>query len=193
MLDFDTIRQKLQSSLSIWRYIHTIGVAKEAKKLAAHYGVDQDKAEAAALLHDCAKDYTDDMKRRFCKEYHVPIDEVMEKKIDLVHSFLGAEVAKREFGVEDDEILDAIRYHTTGKREMTPLSKIIFVADYIEPGRKAFEGLEKARELAYQDLDAAVKLILEDTIDYVEKNGNPLHPLSLEALDYYRKMQGGVL
>ena len=190
MLDTETIKAKLQSAMSIERYIHTLGVADEAMKLAARYGGDElvKKAETAGLLHDCAKDYPKDMKLRFCKEYHVPIDDVMKKQIDLVHPFLGAEVAKREYGVTDNEILEAIKWHTTGKRDMSVLDKIIFIADYIEPGRESFDGLEKARELAYEDLDKATAYILESTIQYVKDRNRALHPYSAEALEYYKNI-----
>lgn len=190
MLDTETIKEKLQSALSIERYIHTLGVAEEAKKLAAVYGDEElvQKAEYAGLLHDCAKDYPKDMKLRFCKEYHVPVDEVMKKQIDLVHPFLGAEVAKREYGVTDSEILEAIKWHTTGKREMSVLDKIIFIADYIEPNRTPFEGLDKAREMAYRDLDETMEFILESTIEYVRERNRALHPYSVEALEYYKNL-----
>ncbi|MBQ2753068.1 MAG: bis(5'-nucleosyl)-tetraphosphatase (symmetrical) YqeK [Firmicutes bacterium] len=186
MLPYNVIEQRLQSVLSIERYIHTLGVVKTAKKLAVKYGADVEKAALAALLHDCAKDYPEDMKRRFAKEYHVTVDEYMDKKIDLVHSFLGAEVARREFGVEDEEILDAIRYHTTGKAKMSLLAKIVFTADFIEPNRKKIENLEMIREVSFEDLDKAVKLILINTIEFVKDSGKVLHPLSLEALEYYK-------
>lgn len=187
LLSYNAISQRLQSTLSIERYIHTLGVVKSAKKLAAKYGVDDEKASMAALLHDCAKDYNEDMKRRFCKEYHIPIDEYMDKKIDLVHAPLGAEVARREFGVTDEEILDAIRFHTTGKPDMSLLTKIVFVADFIEPNRKKIENLDEIRRIAFEDLDKAVAYILKNTIDFVEKSGKVLHPLSLEALRFYEK------
>lgn len=190
MLDTETIKEKLQSALSIERYIHTLGVAEEAKKLAETYGdsVLVKKAEYAGLLHDCAKDYPKDMKLRFCKEYHVPVDDIMKKQVDLVHPFLGAEVAKREYGVEDSEILEAIKWHTTGKREMSLLDKIIFIADYIEPNREPFEGLKEAHRLAYEDLDKAMAFILESTIEYVKERKRALHPYSIEALEYYRNL-----
>ena len=111
----------------------------------------------------------------------------MDKKIDLVHPFLGAEVAKREFGVEDEEVLNAIKYHTTGRPNMTMLEKIVFVADFIEPNRKKIDNLEEIRKVAYEDIDKAVKMILENTIEFVRKSGKVLHPLSLEALEYYSK------
>jgi len=186
MLPYNVIEQRLQSVLSIERYIHTLGVVKVSKKLAVRYGADVEKAALAALLHDCAKDFPENMKRRFAKEYHVTIDEYMDKKIDLVHSFLGAEVAKRDFGVEDEEILDAIRYHTTGKPEMSLLAKIIFTADFIEPNRKKIDNLEMIREVSFEDIDRAVKLILMNTIEFIRQSEKVFHPLSLEALEYYK-------
>ncbi len=189
MLSLETMQEKLQSALSVKRYIHTMGVSEEAVRLAEIYGTraDQQKAKVAGLLHDCAKDYPVEMRLRFCKEYKVPLDEIMEKQTDLIHPFLGAEVAKREYLVEDKEILNAIRYHTTGRANMTLLEKIIFIADYIEPNREKFDGLEEARRLAYIDLDMAMKCILEQTIAFVEERGRLLHPLSLEALEYYKR------
>ena len=186
MLDFNTIEGRLQSALSIKRYIHTKGVVREAQKLAQKYGADVEKAKLAALLHDCAKCYPEDMTRRFCKEYHVEIDDCIKEQIDLAHGYLGAKVAKREYGIDDKEILDAIRYHTFGRKGMTLLDKIIYIADYIEPNRKDFDGLKEAREMAYIDIDKAVKLALEQTIEYNEKKGRIIHPMSLEALEDYK-------
>jgi len=191
MLDYKTSERKLQSALSIERYIHTMGVVKAAEKLAKRYKADVAKAQYAALLHDCAKDYPPDMKRRFCREYHVPVDDIMLGTIDLTHAFLGAEVAKREYLVDDEEILDAIRYHTTGRPNMALLEKIIFIADYIEEGRKKFDTLDKARELAFEDIDKAMAFILKSTIEYVKERKRPLHPLSVEAYKYYETLTEG--
>ncbi len=191
MLPIEVMQEKLQSALSVKRYIHTMGVSEEAVRLAEIYGttVERQKAQVAGLLHDCAKDYPKELRQRFCKEYKVKLDEVMEKQPDLIHPFLGAEVAKREYKVKDEEILNAIRYHTTGRANMTLLEKIVFIADYIEPNREKFEGLEEARRLAYLDLDMAMKFILEETIAFVQERGRLLHPLSLEALEYYKQKQ----
>lgn len=188
MLDYKTMKDKLQSSLSMKRYIHTMGVVDEAVKLSKVYDVDTEKVKIAALLHDCAKDYPADMKIRLCKEFHVEIDDIMKKQTDLVHSFLGAKVAKREYNVTDHEVLDAIRYHTTGKAGMTMLDKIVFIADYIEPNRKDFDGLEEVRALAYTNIDLAVKETLEYTIEYEEQRGRILHPLTTEALEDYKNL-----
>lgn len=188
VLSLNTMREKLQSALSVKRYIHTMGVVDESVKLAEIYGThaDKEKAKIAALLHDCAKDYPADLKKRLCKEYHISLDEIMKKQPDLIHPFLGAEIAKREYLVDDEEILNAIRYHTTGRNQMSLLEKVIFIADYIEAGREEFEGLEEARRLAYLDLDMAMRYILEETIDYVKEKNRMLHPLSAEALEYYK-------
>ncbi len=189
MLTKEVIKEKLQSALSVKRYIHTMGVAEQAIKLAEIYGSTQEKqkAEVAALLHDCAKDYPQELKMRLCKEYHIALDDILKKQKDLIHPFLGAEVAKREYLVEDEDILNAIRYHTTGRKDMSLLEKIIFLADYIEPNRTPFDGLEEARRLAYLDLDMAMRYTLEHTIAYVKERNLMLHPLSLEALEYFKK------
>lgn len=189
MLEFSTAERKLQSALSIERYIHTMGVVKTAKKLAIHYGADVKKAAYAALLHDCAKDYPSEMKLRFCKEYHVPVDDIMISTPDLTHQFLGAEVARREYLVEDEEILDAIKYHTTGKPDMSLLGKIIFIADFTEENRKKFDSLEEARKLSFEDIDKAMAFILKNTIEYVKERNRTLHPLSVAAYEYYKKYE----
>ncbi|NCC15553.1 MAG: nicotinate-nucleotide adenylyltransferase [Clostridia bacterium] len=188
MLNLDIMQEKLQSALSIKRYIHTMGVVDEAERLTEIYGSqsDKQKVQVAGLLHDCAKDFPPEMRDRFCKEYKVPVDDYMKKVPDLIHPFLGAEVARREYLVADEEILEAIRYHTTGRANMSLLEKIIYIADYIEPNREPFEGLEEARRLAYLDLDMAMKYILEQTIQYVKARGRELHPFSMEALEYYK-------
>nr|WP_279282647.1 bis(5'-nucleosyl)-tetraphosphatase (symmetrical) YqeK [Clostridium sp. MD294] len=182
------MKEKLQSALSVKRYIHTMGVAEEAVKLAEIYGTAQDrkKAEVAGLLHDCAKNYPNDLKIRLCKEYHIALDDILKEQKDLIHPFLGAEIAKREYLVEDEDILNAIRYHTTGRKEMSLLEKIIFLADYIEPNRATFDGLEEARRLSYLDLDMAMRYTLEHTISYVKQRKLKLHSLSLEALEYFK-------
>lgn len=122
----------------------------------------------------------------FCKEYKVKMDDILEQQPDLIHPFWAAEVAKREYKIKDEDILNAIRYHTTGRAGMSVLEKIVFIADYIEPNREQFEGLDEARRLAYLDLDMAMRFILEQTIEFVKERGRLLHPLSLEALEYYK-------
>ncbi len=196
MIDMNKAKEKLQSALSIGRYKHTLGVVETAEKLAVFYGVEVEKAKIAALLHDCAKDYPSELTTRLCKECHIKIDDVIRKNINLAHGFLGAKVAKKEYEVHDKEILDAIKYHTFGRENMTLLDKIIFIADYIEPNREDFAGLTEVRKLAYEDIDKAMIVALQTTIQFTEAKKNPnkntVHTLSREALAYLQK-QGGVL
>jgi len=114
---------------------------------------------------------------------------VLREQPELIHSFLGAEMARHDFDIEDEEILSAIRYHTTGRPNMSDLEKIIYLADFFEPSRKPFEGIETIRSLAYTDLNKAMDFALNHTIDYIGKKNRLVHPLSLEAADYYRKLK----
>ena len=181
----DLINKKLRHALTEQRYLHTQGVAEMAVRLAGIYNEDKDKARVAALLHDCAKCIENDESLRLCREYGVPLDEVLLAQPDLCHSFLGEKVAENDYDISDKDILSAIKYHTTGHAAMTMLEKIIFIADYIEFGRKNFDGLEETRNTAYEDIDKAVYMCLKQTIDFNRKKGRLIHFLSLEALNYY--------
>lgn len=181
----DEITKKLHTALTPKRFKHTQGVAEEASKMANKYGCSTEKAYLAGLLHDCAKCIPTNEKLKYCKKYGVDLDEVLKSQPDLTHSFLGAKIAERDYGIQDKDILNAIAYHTTGRAKMSTLEKIIYIADYIEPNRAYHEGLEKARELAYKDLDKAMIEILNNTIEY-NKN-KVIHPLSYDALYYYNR------
>lgn len=178
--------KKIKKVLPEKRFNHSLEVAKEAKKLAYNYGIDEEKAFLAGILHDCAKCFNLDMIKKTCEENNYILDNVTEKQPDLAHSFLGYFVAKNEYGIEDKEILNAIKYHTTGKANMTLFEKIIYIADYIEPTRQYFDGLETARYLAYEDIDKAMFYILKNTIEFNEKKGRLIHNLSKEAYEYYK-------
>ena len=188
MLPVETMQEKLQSALSVKRYIHTMGVAEEAVKLAEIYGTpqDQQKARVAGLLHDCAKDYPEAMRLRFCKEYKVKMDEIMEKQTDLIHPFLGAEVARREYQVTDEDILNAIRYHTTGRAGMSLLEKIVWLSDYIEPGRKQAPNLPEIRRIAFENLDKALVMALENTLSYLKGGNMEIDSMTQKTYDFYK-------
>ncbi len=181
------INEDLRNILTPKRFKHTQGVAEEAVKLAHIYNEDEDKAYLAGLLHDCAKCYTDEEKLQLCHKYNVPLDRVIKKQPDLAHSFLGGAMAKAEYGVEDEDIINAICYHTTGRANMSLLEKIIYIADYIEPNREYFPGLEEVRQLAYTDIDKAVERSLQNTIEHNINKKRIIHPLSAAALEYYRE------
>lgn len=185
--EIDIINAKLHSVLTPKRYKHTQGVAQESLQLAQRYGADTDKAYIAGLLHDCAKCFTDEEKLKLCEKYDLVLDDILKSQPDLTHSFLGAKLAYEEYGIEDSEILDAIAYHTTGRPNMSLLEKIVFIADYIEPNRDYFEGLDKIRELAYADIDKAVIYSLENTINYNKNKNRIIHPLGIAALRYLKE------
>lgn len=175
MVKIETIKQKLQQILSERRYRHSLGVADEAKKLALHYGADTEKAYLAGLVHDCAKEIPPArMQELMIHRYGVPVDAQMAHMPRLLHGPLGACVAQSEFEIYDPEILDAIRFHTTGKAGMQLLTKIIYIADYIEPNRD-FEGVEALRQLAYQDIDSAILKGVDFTICDLVERGLILH------------------
>jgi len=179
---FKSATETLRQRLSPKRFLHTMGVVKEAKKLAHHYNQDIDKARWAALLHDCTKEYSADKKRALCKLWGVQLDKTLESKIDLTHSLLGAESARRDFNIHDPEILQAIRYHTTGHIGMTMLDKIIMIADYIEPNREDWGPLNQMRKLALTNIDQALILGKKYTINEEKAAGQPVHTWTLDAL-----------
>lgn len=183
----DMINKKLHYMLSPKRFEHTQGVANESVKLAKKHGADERKAYIAGLLHDCAKDYSGKDKLRMCEKLGIELDSIMINQSDLTHSFLGAVLAKDMFGIEDEDILNAVKYHTTGRAGMSDLEKIVYLADFFEPSRTYFDGMDEMKRLAYENLDKAVAFSLEHTINYNKKKNRLIHPLSMEALEYYTK------
>ncbi|MBR4724582.1 MAG: bis(5'-nucleosyl)-tetraphosphatase (symmetrical) YqeK [Lachnospiraceae bacterium] len=193
---YDELRIKMESLLSPHRFAHVKNVAKTAVRLAQIYGADMDKAYIAGMLHDCAKYLDDDQMLDAAKEYKIELEEVEKQSLQLVHAKVGAVFAKEIYGIEDEDILNAIRYHTTGRPEMSILEKIIYVADYIEPGRKrmvddveAAKMLELARSYATLDLDYALKYILKETYDYlINKTDYAISDMTKKAYEYYKDM-----
>jgi nicotinate-nucleotide adenylyltransferase len=182
-LSFDAVKAILQKRLSPKRFVHTLGVLKEAVKLARHYGASVEKARWAALLHDCAKEYSTDKKKALCKQWGIPLDGSHTAQIDLTHGPMGAESAKRDYYVNDPEILQAIRFHSTGHKTMTVLDKVIMLADFIEPYREDYPPLAQMRGLAYTDINKALRIGIKYTIKEEEQAKNPVHPASFDALE----------
>ena len=163
--------------------LYTLGVVETAKELAKINGEDIQKAELAALIHDVAKYIPVDEQVKILEEYAYELDEITLKSPQVLHGFVGAIVAKEKFGIEDEMVLDAVKYHTLAKKDMSTLEKIIYIADYIEPGRN-FPGVEELREITREDLDKGVLKGLENTILFVIKQGNLIHPLTIEARNF---------
>lgn len=174
------MKNKLVGFLSTRRYKHSIGVMEEAGRLAAHYQADIQKAEIAGLLHDCAKYIEEQEAILLLRHFGEEPDEIQKKSFQLLHGMLGYHIAREQYEVTDEDILQAIYWHTTGKAGMTLLEKIIFVADYTEPNR-AFDGLDKIRNTAYVDLDYSILLCADSSIRHVLSKGQLLHPLTIET------------
>lgn len=176
--------EKIQDSK---RYEHTLGVEYTAAALAMRYNCDIRDAQIAGLLHDCAKCLTDEKRLSICKRNKIPMTAVEKKNPFLLHAKVGAYLAHKKYGIKNQNILNAIRNHTTGRQNMSTLEKIVFVADYIEPGRTHAPGLSEMRKLAFVDLDKVFIRILEDTLDYLKDTGGDIDPMTEETWKYYNE------
>ncbi len=162
------------------RVNHVLGCRDTAVELARHWGADVTDAARAGILHDITKAIDGPLQLTLCREYGTMLDDFSIRYPKTLHALTGSLVADRIFG-ESEAVVSAIRHHTTGKADMNLLEKIIYVADYMEPCRD-FPGVEKLRELAYSDIDAALKLGLEMTLVHLANQGNEVSPESREAL-----------
>ena len=183
--DLKKISKSMEKELDAKRYEHTLGVAYTAAALAMCNDVDPVKAETAGLLHDCAKCFSDDKKISVCRKNNMEINSVESRNPYLLHAKAGYCIAKNKFDIEDQDILNAILNHTTGRPGMSTLEKIIYIADYIEPSRKQAPNLSEVRKLAFQNLDQALLKILTDILSYLESGGGEIDPLTKETYDYY--------
>ena len=181
----DEINEKLLNSIGTKRLGHSIRVMKEAEKLAKGYGVNVEKASIAGLLHDCGRYQDKSYLLKKAQEFGIILDEIYKKNDNLVHALLGVEVAKREYGISDKDVLNAIRYHTTGRENMSLLEKIVYMADYIEPGRE-FDGLDRIRSLCYESKDINKALIgaIDNTIIYILNNKAIIHEDTIKARNF---------
>lgn len=181
--------EMVKAQLTDHRYVHTIGVMETAIKLAEKYGVDKKKAELAAIFHDYAKFRPkDEMKQIIVEQAMQPL--LLEYNSELWHAPVGAYLAEKEAGIDDGEVLDAIRYHTSGRVGMSLLDKIIYLADYIEPGRH-FPGVEEVRTMAEDNLDQALLQAMKNTIQFLMKKNQPVFPETFNAYNNMVKNSGG--
>lgn len=179
------LRKKLKAKLSDARYEHSLSVSFTCVCLAMRYEYPLDKAELAGLMHDCAKCYSDTDILKFCQKHKIPVSDSEIKAPAVLHAKYGAWLAKKRYGIQDKEVLSAIACHTTGKPAMETLDKILYVADYIEARRDKAGNLAAMRKLAFEDLDETLYQIMKGTLDYLDKKGNCLDPMTAEAFAYY--------
>ena len=183
MLSYDELYALVRKNLSPKRVLHVLGVEREALTLAARWGADMSDARRAALLHDITKENENQLK--LCENYGIIPDIWTRANPKLYHAQTGAEKA-RSLG-ENENVVSAIRWHTTGSPNMTTLQKVVYLADYVEPSRKKFAGLEALRSLVFEDIDKAMLLGLEMSLVDLMKKRREIHRDSWEARDWYAR------
>lgn len=184
-----SLTHRLKTELSPKRFTHTIGVVMTAERMAEHLHCTPEQARLCALLHDCAKELP--MQEQYALAQRAK-GSLLPTDIDpIVHAPAGSVLAREKYGIEDDQVLEAIRLHTTGESVMSLLDKILFLADMVEPGRH-FEGVQQIRQAALnarnlEELDMAMMLAFRHNLCYIDTNHQPLHPASLRAMETLEK------
>ena len=184
-LPMEKLEQVVICLLKPTRVAHVLGCRDTAVALAQRWGADVTDAARAGLLHDVTKALNAEAQLTLVEEYGIILDDFHRRYPKTLHALTGSLVAEHLFG-ENAAVVAAVRYHTTGKADMNLLEKIIYVADYMEPNRD-FPGVEKLRELAFSDLDAALKLGLTMTLELLNQQGNEVSPESREALAWLNR------
>ncbi len=172
------LKQKLKTNLGEQRFLHSLNVMETAAKLATRHNANREKAKIAGLLHDCARNLDTEHQLKMANYFGILLDDIEKRERVLIHGPLGAAIAKHDYGIIDEEILNAIRIHTTGDAGMGRLDKIVFLSDFVEPGR-CFPGVEDLRTKAFIDLDDAVVVAFDSVIRHVLTKGSLLHPRTI--------------
>ncbi|WP_026572384.1 bis(5'-nucleosyl)-tetraphosphatase (symmetrical) YqeK [Bacillus sp. UNC438CL73TsuS30] len=178
----------VKEQLTDHRYQHTLGVMETAIILAKQVGADEKKAELAAIFHDYAKFRSKEEMREIILTQGFPQD-LLEYNAELWHAPAGAYLVEKEAGITDTDVLTAIRYHTSGRPGMSLLEKVIYLADYIEPGRH-FPGVEEVRAMAKENLDKALIKSIQNTIIFLLKKNQPIYPETFQTYnDLVKKLE----
>ncbi|WP_026515865.1 bis(5'-nucleosyl)-tetraphosphatase (symmetrical) YqeK [Butyrivibrio sp. MC2021] len=181
------LRKELEKELKPDRFDHTLGVAYTAASMAFVHGADVEKALIAGMLHDCAKCMSHEEQIKVCEKNKIEITEVERRNHSLLHAKAGMYLARAKYDIYDTEILNAIRWHTTGKEDMSLLEKIVYIADFIEPNRKPLEGMDEIRKEAFTDIDKCLAHILHDSVLYLQTIGKECDEATMNAYLYYKK------
>lgn len=179
----EKIKNYLKNNLSTRRYEHTLGVEKSALELAKINGADLYKVKIAALAHDLAKEISIEGQRQALKLHNAKIDEISNLTPQILHGFVSAIMLKDMFKVNDKEILNAVAYHSTGRKNMSLIEKIIYIADYIEPNRN-YDGVEGLRNVTKENLNKGVLMGLNNTIKLLVERNGVIHPDTVDARNY---------
>lgn len=183
MWNEEQMKVYLREKLSEGRYNHSLGVKDSAESLAKRYGANVSKAKIAGLIHDCAKEMDKKQILDICRKDGCDIDYILEANPALLHGSAGAIIARDVMKVEDKDILNAIKNHTIGRKNMSLLEKVIYLADYIEPSRD-FPGVEELRSATCRSLDEALILSFDKTIEVVISRGGLIHKDTIEARNF---------
>ena len=186
----EMLESQLRANLDTQRFIHTQGVAYTCAALAMKWHkYEVDRAMIAGYLHDCAKCMSYEEQLGVADENMIYITDYQMKNPKLLHAVVGPTVAQEQYGIFDREIQDAIRTHTTGAPNMSIFQKIVFVADFIEPNRETpVLRMENFREMAFTDIDKAVFMIADRTVEYLASKGSDFDPATVATRDYYKKL-----
>ena len=187
--DILRLSEDMKKALKAGRYVHTLGVATTAYSLAVRWNYPAYTAMVAGMLHDSAKCISDEERISICENNNIPISDIEYKYPHLLHGKVGAYFCKSKYDVFDPQITHAIECHTTGCPNMNLLDKIIFVADYIEPGRNKQPRLDILRTEAYQNIDQCVYMILEDTVAYLNESPDMVDPTTVDTYNYYKNQR----
>lgn len=184
IFDFNSFESIVKSKLSLKRYNHSLFVQETAVKLAKIYNADIINASAAGLLHDITKDEGYDSQLKMSEEFGIMLSNEERCMPQILHAATGAGYIEHILKINNKDILNAVRYHTTGRKNMSLLEKIVYIADYIEPSR-TFEGLDSVRNLAYTDLDSALYLAIKMSVKYIVSKDKLLHT---DTIDCYNNL-----
>ena len=177
-MDLEEIEKHLKGILSERRYIHSVGTMRMARKLAKYYGENEDEAAFAGLIHDIAKELTEDEIYEYVRTHNIEMDDVEKQNLALMHSKIGASIAKEKYEASP-KVQNAILYHTTGNVNMDTFAKIIYVADKVEETRD-YDGVEELRKIAEKDLDKVILILIDFVIEKSNRLGRIMHPDTIE-------------
>lgn len=187
LYDVDLKKKYLKENLSQKRYIHSVNVAEECRKLAEKYGDDPEKAYFAGLLHDVCKEFTDDEQRKLISESRFSVCREELETRSLWHAIAGAYFIKSVFGIEDIDIINSVRFHTVGRAGMTRLEEIVYLGDLISADRN-YKDVDKMRKLAYLDINKAMLEAFVFSIKSVVKKGGLVPICTAEGYNFYRRL-----
>ena len=191
-MEYEEIENDVKSVLSEYRFTHSLGVVKKAVELAKIYGLQEETAKKVGIAHDIAKEMTDEEMLEYVKNNNIEIDEIETVKPSLLHGKIGADIAAKKYGFTED-MVNAIKWHTTGRENMSMLEKIIYVADKTEENRKGTRfNLEKSRELSTQNIDETLIFLMNEFITYNVKNEWLIHPETINARNDLLLNQGKI-